>query len=68
MTFKTKAIHVFAVLTIIFFFLGWVIFDGFKIPFFGFPINPYIVIGFVLSFISVMIQYNTKIKKFFEFK
>jgi len=68
LAFKTKTIHVFAIVTTIFFFLGWVIFDGYKIQFFGFPVNPFIVTGFGFAFISIMIQYNTKIKKIFEFK
>lgn len=59
---KTKAIHVFAILTTIFFFLGWVVFDGYKIQFFGFPVNPYIVTGFGLAFISILIQYKSQIK------
>lgn len=68
MAYKAKAIHVFAVVTTIFFFLGWVIFDGYKIEFFKFPVNPFIVIGFGFAFLSILIQYNGKIKKFFEFK
>ena len=68
MVYKTKAIHVFAIVTTFFFFLGWVVFDGYKIQFFKFPINPFIVTGFVFAFLSIMVQYNDKIKKFFELK
>ena len=61
---KTKAIHVFAIITTMFFFLGWVVFENYRTIFFGFQINPFIVTGFGFAFISIMIQYNEPVKKY----
>jgi len=47
-----------------FFFLGFVVFEGFKISFFNNQINPYVVTGFGFAFIGLLAEFNGSIAKF----
>lgn len=50
----------------IFFFLGWVIFEGVKVEFFGGMVSPYIVVGFGFTFIGIIYEFNGSFDKFIK--
>ena len=48
----------------IFFFLGWVIFEGVRVEFFGGMVSPYIVIGFGFAFIGIIYEFDGSLSRF----
>lgn len=48
----------------IFFFLGWVIFEGVRVEFFGGMVSPYVVIGFGFTFLGIVLEFNGSLGRF----
>lgn len=59
-----KRSRIFIGVATIFFFLGWVIFEGVRVEFFGGMVSPYIVIGFAFAFIGIIIEFNGSLSRF----
>jgi len=58
----------FAVATI-FFFFGFVVFEGLKVEFprdTGSMVNPYVVLGFIFAFIATLYRFRKQVKEFFK--
>lgn len=50
-----------------FYFLGFVVFEGLKIPIGNLgEANPFVVLGFVFTFLSFVLQYQVQISKFIK--
>jgi hypothetical protein len=61
---KITTSRIFFGVSIFFFFLGFVIFEGLKITFFNNQINPYVVTGFGFAFLGLLAEFNGSIAKF----
>lgn len=47
-----------------FFFLGWVVFEGFKIDIPTGEVSPYVIIGFMFLFSALIVEFRGAISKF----
>ncbi len=63
---KVTTSRIFFGVSVFFFFLGFVIFEGFKIEFFKSMINPYVVVGFGFAFLGLLAEFNGSIAKFIK--
>jgi len=61
---KITTSRIFFGVSIFFFFLGFVVFEGLKISFFNNQINPYVVTGFGFAFLGLISEFNGSIGKF----
>lgn len=64
MVFSDRSANGLFAVSTIFFFLGFVVFEGLKIEVGGNMINPYVVTGFAFAFGGTMWRYRKAIKKF----
>ena len=63
---KITTSRIFFGVSVFFFFLGFVIFEGLKIQFFQSMINPYVVTGFGFAFLGLLAEFNGSIAKFIK--
>jgi len=63
---KVTTSRIFFGVSIFFFFLGFVVFEGLKITFFNNQINPYVVTGFGFAFLGLIAEFNGSIGKFIK--
>jgi len=61
---KITTSRIFFGVSVFFFFLGFVVFEGLKIEFFNNMINPYVVTGFGFAFLGLLSEFNGSIGKF----
>lgn len=61
-----KKSRIFFGVATIFFFFGWVIFEGVKVEFFGGMVSPYVVIGFGFTFIGMIYEFDGTLSKFIK--
>jgi len=61
---KITTSRIFFGVSVFFFFLGFVVFEGLKIEFFNSQINPYVVTGFGFAFLGLLAEFNGSIAKF----
>ena len=50
----------------LFFFLGWVIFEGVKIQFMNGMVSPFVLIGFGFAFLGLIEEFNGGLAKFIK--
>jgi hypothetical protein len=61
---KITTSRIFFGVSVFFFFLGFVVFEGLKIEFFNSQINPFVVTGFGFAFLGLLAEFNGSIAKF----
>ncbi len=61
---KVTTSRIFFGVSVFFFFLGFVIFEGLKIEFFNSQINPFVVTGFGFAFLGLLAEFNGSLAKF----
>jgi len=61
---KITTSRIFFGVSVFFFFLGFVIFEGLKIEFFQSQINPFVVTGFGFAFLGLLAEFNGSLAKF----
>jgi len=61
---KVTTSRIFFGVSVFFFFLGFVVFEGLKIEFFNSQINPFVVTGFGFAFLGLLAEFNGSIAKF----
>ncbi|MCP6727184.1 MAG: hypothetical protein KJI69_04110 [Patescibacteria group bacterium] len=61
---KITTSRIFFGVSVFFFFLGFVVFEGLKIEFFNSQINPFVVTGFGFAFLGLLAEFNGSVAKF----